>query len=195
LSLEDRTLPSTFLVTNLLDGGNGSLRQAVLNANANPGPDDVAFAPGLQGTVALTSGPLDITDALTIHGPGADQLTVSGTDHSRVFDVRAGVTVTLSGLTVAHGRAATGGGIDNAGTLTLRDSIVADNQAVGGLGGGGILNEVGASLTLDRCALTDNQATAAIPTVTQPTVDVFGGGLLNQGRATVTSSTFRATGP
>ena len=42
--LEDRTVPSTFTVTNLADGGPGSLRQAVLDANGNPGADVIQFA-------------------------------------------------------------------------------------------------------------------------------------------------------
>src|SRR6516164_4826570 len=66
--LEDRTLPSTFTVTNLLDTGPGSLRAAVTAANANPGPDAIDFA--TTGTIPLTSGELDITDSLTINGPG-----------------------------------------------------------------------------------------------------------------------------
>ena len=66
--LEDRTLPSTFTVTNLLDTGPGSLRAAVTAANANPGADVINFA--VTGTIALTSGELDITDSLTINGPG-----------------------------------------------------------------------------------------------------------------------------
>ncbi len=37
LPLEDRTLPSAFTVTNLADAGPGSLRQAILDANAHPG--------------------------------------------------------------------------------------------------------------------------------------------------------------
>src|SRR5262249_37503168 len=74
LILEDRTLPSTFLVSNLADSGGGSLRQAVLDANAIPGANQIIFAPGLQGTIALTSGELDITNALTITGPGANQI-------------------------------------------------------------------------------------------------------------------------
>src|SRR5262245_64270149 len=47
-ALEDRTLPSTFLVTNLNDSGAGSLRDAVLSADANPG-SQVDFAKGLHG--------------------------------------------------------------------------------------------------------------------------------------------------
>src|SRR5262249_13241877 len=37
--LEDRAVPSTFSVDNLADSGPGSLRQAVLDANATPGAD------------------------------------------------------------------------------------------------------------------------------------------------------------
>src|SRR6516225_3437124 len=77
-ALECRTLPSTFTVLNLADSGPGSLRQAILDANAQPGADTIQFAHGLHGTIALTSGELDITDDLTIDGPGAGRLAVSG---------------------------------------------------------------------------------------------------------------------
>src|SRR5262245_17613650 len=78
--LEDRCLPSTFTVLNLLDCGPGSLRAAVVAANANPGADAIDFA--TTGTIALTSGQLDISDSLTINGPGAGALTISGNDAS-----------------------------------------------------------------------------------------------------------------
>src|SRR5262245_6127533 len=72
VALEDRTLPSTFTVLNLDDGGAGSLRQAVLDANANPGADLIGFAPAARdGTIALTGGELSVTGDLTIDGPGA----------------------------------------------------------------------------------------------------------------------------
>jgi hypothetical protein len=60
-ALEDRTLPSTFTVLNLADSGAGSLRQAVLDADAAPGQNDIVFAAGLSGTITLTSGELDLT--------------------------------------------------------------------------------------------------------------------------------------
>jgi hypothetical protein len=44
--LEDRTLPSTFLVSNVADNGAGSLRQAILDANAHAGADVIDFAIG-----------------------------------------------------------------------------------------------------------------------------------------------------
>ncbi|MDB5308259.1 MAG: polymorphic outer membrane protein, partial [Gemmataceae bacterium] len=161
-SLEARVVPSTFTVLNTSDSGPGSLRAAVTAANTAPGADVIEFAGGLHGTISLTTGQLGITDDLTVAGPGANRLTVSGSDASRVFDVGAGKTVTIADLTIAHG------------------------ASTGGLGGGGILNEAGATLILTHTALTSNTATA-----TSNAVDVFGGGLLNEGTATVVSSTFR----
>src|SRR6516162_8029379 len=145
LILEDRTLPSTFMVSNLADSGAGSLRQAVLDANANHDTDQIVFAPTLQGAIALSSGELNITDDnLTIAGPGAGQLAVSGTDHSRVFNIASNVTAEIDGLTITHGLAGNGGGINNAGGLTLVACTVSDNQAIGAPGsiarGGGVLN-------------------------------------------------------
>lgn len=47
--LEGRALLSTtFTVTNLANSGDGSLRQAILDANANPGADVIRFAPKLH---------------------------------------------------------------------------------------------------------------------------------------------------
>src|SRR4051794_21624092 len=142
--LEDRLLPSTFTVTNLLDTGAGSLRTAVAAANANPGADTIDFA--TTGTIALTSGELDITDSVTINGPGAGALTVSGNQDSRVFGIAGNPTVTIANLTVANGWAGylwnnggipppLGGGIHMAGgSLTLDHVTVTGNYAVGNPG-------------------------------------------------------------
>jgi hypothetical protein len=68
--LEDRFVPSTFLVQNLHDGGAGSLRQAILAANATPGADVIDFS--VAGTIHLTSGALPaITHPLSIDGTTA----------------------------------------------------------------------------------------------------------------------------
>src|SRR5262245_47620257 len=72
-ALGDRVVPSSFTVGNLADGGPGSLRQAVLDANANPGADVIDFAPELSGRIALTGGQLRITDALRTDCPRADR--------------------------------------------------------------------------------------------------------------------------
>src|SRR5262249_60149734 len=97
---------------------------------------------GPAGTIALTGGQLDLTDDVRITGPGADTLTVSGSNVSRVFKVEAGETVSISGLTIAGGNAGTGfgGGIDNFGALTVSDSVFSGNTAVAG---GGLANESG----------------------------------------------------
>src|SRR5262249_13154202 len=112
-SLEGRALPSIITVLNVDDHGPGSLRDAVMEANANPGSDAIDFAAEVSGTVVLTGGPLTITGSLFVVGPGADRLTVSGNDASRVFEITSGAGVALSGLTIAHGRAVQGAGIDN----------------------------------------------------------------------------------
>ena len=99
-ALGERIVPSTFQVTTLADAGPGSLRAAVAGANAHAGADTIDFQPGLTGTIALTGGQLDVTDHLTITGPRADKLTVSGSNLSRVFEVESGRTVLIPGLTI-----------------------------------------------------------------------------------------------
>src|SRR5262249_23195314 len=141
-TLEDRSLPSTFMVTSLVDRVPGSLRQAVLDANANPGADTIHFDKKLSGRIGLTGGELVITGDLTIDGPGADKITVSGKGTIRVMRID-GVTVEISGLTIADGRADKGGGIWNAGgRLRLGGVVVSGNEARGATGsafGGGLL--------------------------------------------------------
>src|SRR5262249_48309582 len=129
LWLEDRTLPST--VMNLADSGPGSLRDAIASTPAG-GPGD--FEPGLSGIITLTSGELAINKDLSIAGPGASVITVSGNHASRVFDIAAPETVAIAGLTIADGRSLSGGGILNAGTLTVTDSTLSGNSAT--FGGG-----------------------------------------------------------
>jgi hypothetical protein len=62
-SLEDRTTPTTFTVLNTSDSGPDSLRQAILDANANPGFDTIAFA--IPGGGLHTIQPLSALPVLT----------------------------------------------------------------------------------------------------------------------------------
>src|SRR4051794_21728081 len=73
-TLEERLVPTPYVVSNAASDGAGSLRQAVLDANASPGADSITFDPALfaGGPVTiLTSGVPTITGDLTIAGPGS----------------------------------------------------------------------------------------------------------------------------
>src|SRR5260221_943198 len=86
-ALEDRTAPATFAVLNDADAGSDSLRQALLDANASPGPDSITFDTtyfATARTIKLTTAQLAITDAVTIIGPGANLVRVSGNNMFRV---------------------------------------------------------------------------------------------------------------
>jgi hypothetical protein len=149
---------ATFTVTNTNDSGIGSLRQAILDANNAEGEDSIVFDTALTGQIiTLTSGQLDITDSLTIDGLGADDLTISGNDLSRVFQIDDGdalnfITVDLEGLMITDGSSDQGGGILNQENLTLADSVITGNSAVLG---GGIFNGSG-SLAIANSNIDDN---------------------------------------
>lgn len=193
--LEDRCLPSNFTVLNLLDSGPNSLRAAVAAANANPGADTIDFA--TTGTITLTSGELDVTDSLTINGPGASALTVSGNHVSRVFGLAGNPAVSIADLTVANGWSgwsSQGGGIYMAsGNLTLARVAVSGNTAYRAGGG---LNVAGGTLTLDHSTLSSNTAVGGDGfTVTGsqsfPASSAVGGGLyVGGGIVYVNQSTF-----
>ena len=69
-ALEDRQLLSTFTVTNLNDSGPGSLRTAIVAANAQPGADTIGFA--TAGTIRVGRSSLPaITGTVTIDGSTA----------------------------------------------------------------------------------------------------------------------------
>ena len=120
---------AAFSVTNSNDSGSGSLRQAILNANAAGGSNTITFQSGLAGTITLTSGQITISNNLSVQGPGAGSLAISGNHASRIFEVATGKTVTLDKLMLIDGYHPThGGAIYNTGTLTISDSIISGNQ-------------------------------------------------------------------
>jgi len=179
--LEGRLLLAAYNVTNLLDTGAGSLRQAVLSANASAGSDTIKFAAGLSGTIVLKSSSLLITDDVTITGPGASLLTVSGNKARRILNINPSVTAAITGLTLRDGSADFGGAILNEGLLTVSNSTFLANKAVIGREGGegaGIHNSEGAELTVINCAFQGNIA------------EYRGGGILNLGTLSVTNSSF-----
>ncbi|MBX9582470.1 MAG: right-handed parallel beta-helix repeat-containing protein [Gemmataceae bacterium] len=208
--LEDRTTPATFTVRNANDAGAGSLRQAVLDANATDAADRIEFDTAFFATprTVTLAGELAVTRDVTIAGPGADRLTVSGNDAARVFNVDDGNgaadrTVRIEGLTVTRGRTAgDGGGVRNAESLTVADALVSASAA--GFNGGGIANDFFAATTLTHSEVTGNSAgyrgggvfniMTATLTVTGATVSLYtvgygdGGGVYNGGTLTLTES-------
>jgi predicted outer membrane repeat protein len=164
-----------------------TLREAITNANsdsdttlgdcaAGSGTDIISFS--VTGTITLVSGQLEIDSDLSISGPGADMLTISGNDSTRVFKVEV-AEVNLSGLTISNGATGqigdeNGGGINNAGSLTVSDSSFSDNRAGGS--GGAIYNE--GTLIVTNSAFLTNSA------------HLSGGAIHNSGTLDVTNSTF-----
>jgi predicted outer membrane repeat protein len=158
---------ATITVTNTNDAGAGSLRQAL--ADANPG--DVIDLTGLSGAITLTTGQLEIDDAVTITGPGPSVLSIDGNGASRVFQMDedlGGGTVTISGVTITGGNAGDnqGGGINfycdfGAGSLVLDDVAVTNNQSED-LGGGLYFDRCGsaADLTITNSVFSGNTSTA-----------------------------------
>jgi len=190
-ALEERWVLSTLTVLNTNDSGAGSLRADIAAAQKN---DTIVFAPNLDGqTITLTSGELLINKNLTITGPGAGELTISGNKASRVFEVAKGTKrVTLSGLTISNGAAPDvgrnvgGGGIQNYGTLTVSGSTLSGNVAA--QDGGGIYNQSTGTLTVSNSTLSGNRndgihndgaLTVSGSTLSGNSAN-FGGGIYNQ---------------
>jgi len=68
LLVSGHVLAATFTVTNTNDSGPGSLRQAILDANGNPGLDTIQFAipgPGVHTITPLTPLPTGDEGELT----------------------------------------------------------------------------------------------------------------------------------
>jgi len=72
-SLEDRAVMSGFSVLNLNDSGAGSLRQAIIDANANAGADVISFS--VAGTIQLSSALPSVTGEVEIDGTTAPGFT------------------------------------------------------------------------------------------------------------------------
>ena len=142
-AIEPRVLLSTYTVTNLNDSGPGSLRDAIQQANANPGPDTITFKAGIAGIIDINS-PLELSDTTgqtTIQGPGD---TVVSVERNR-FVVDARALTEIRGLNVQSGvQANMGGAILNSGTLAVVACSFAGNQAMegGDIGNTGTLSVV-----------------------------------------------------
>ena len=173
-----------FQVNNLNDSGNGSLREAIEDAEANPGADRVLFKSKLSGQIDLSSGSLYISEPVQILGPGARRLTVNqGAETQVLFIFASGDDVSVSGLTLTGGNAiplaGSGGAIQSNADLTLSRVVLQGNTADAD---GGAIASFGGSLTIEDSTISGNRAVGGS--------GQYGGGIYaSDGDVVVTNST------
>jgi hypothetical protein len=227
--LEDRLAPATLVVNsfadNITDTSHLTLRDAItlvnnggnvasLGQSSMPGGwasqisgtfganDTIDFSSALSGdTITLDGSALEFNTNLTITGPGASNLAISGNNSSLIFQVDHGAQISVSGLTLEQGAGnvvnagavatingapspvtySSGGAISNSGTLTVTQCTLSDSVAAGLYSYGGAIDNAG-TLTLNGSTLSGNAATDAAN---------WGGGgaIYNTGTLTVTNST------
>lgn len=177
---------ATFTVTNTANTGAGSLRQAVLDANAAAGADTIVFDASFNSPQTITLASViainGVDDTLTITGPGANLLTLSGNNAVQVFSISAGEITSISGLTITAALGGAGGAITNSGSLDVIGCIFSNNTNTGppvsGSGGAAIFN--GGLATINNSTFTNNSTTSGAQ----------GGAIDNRGTMTITGSTF-----
>lgn len=143
---------TTFLVTTLADSGSGSLRDAIDQANATPGADEIRF--DVTGVIPVGA-TLHVFDDVRIVGPGADLLALDGGGVDRIFnlfdpDIASSnddpelFVTSISGLTLANGQAPyytyndTRYFYDGGAILALETDLTLDNvRFEGNYGAGG----------------------------------------------------------
>ncbi len=140
---------SSIIVTNLNDGGAGSLRQAI--ADAKPG-FSIFIAANLKGTLTLTQS-LEFAKNVTIHGPGAQALKIGGNrgaGNDSLIKVFKNVSVTFSDLTFSDTNPHQKSVFYNQGSLTLQRCIVTGNTFSNDTSSGGADEQAGYSSALSN---------------------------------------------
>ncbi len=142
ISTSSSTAYSQIFVTSLNDAGANTLRQAIIDANNNPGADIIDIT--VTGTIRLQTALPVVTTEVTVQGPGADMLTISGDSDNNsspdvgIFTVRGGNgNLTLNDVTLNKGRAEEYPGFSNFRA------------------GGGIMADAANGLTVNRSAITE----------------------------------------
>jgi len=144
--------------------------QGIRNAIAAGGPHTFDCA---EPTRVVTKAEIVVDNDVFLDGEG--RLIVDGNADHRLFSVELGADVVLWRITVTGGSTSDeGGGIVNAGRLTLVDSTISGNSATSS---GGLRNLGPGTLILANTTLSENTAAR------------FGGGMHNFGRAELIDTT------
>ncbi len=177
---------STFTVTNTNDSGTGSLRQALISANADSIADTVVFDGSVSGSIHLLSR-LEIKDSVVITGPGKDVLTIDASTETSghksafyMYSTSGTFNVSISGLRVTGANSdIDGGAFASFRTNLTLDSMQIDNNRTAGRGGAvwSWSPKDHSTVTITNSTMTDNYAGAwggalAIKTVNSGTQDV-----------------------
>ena len=172
---------ATITVNTLADPGtlgNCSLRAAITAANSETATDSCVAGTGndtinfsVTGTITVASILPAVQNTLTIDGTG-EAITVSGNSVVQLMTVNSGATVTLQFLTLTKAvDAPLSGSADGEGgahliiTLTIANSTVSSNKALGSISGTGLSGEGGAifntgTLLIYNSTFASNQADA-----------------------------------
>jgi predicted outer membrane repeat protein len=188
------------------DDGNNCKTQTTACATIGHAISLAASGDTIRIAAATYQENLSIPFKLTLNGAKAATTIIDGTNTANVFTVGAGISLTLSNLTIKRGVGYSGGGgVDNSGTLTVSNSNFYVNTA---LSGGAILNTGTATISKTTfignspyffghsasCGAIDNRGAM---TITASTLDTnyannnvtSGGAICNGATLTVTSST------
>ena len=150
-----------------------SLREAISAANGSAGPDTITFdTAGLfdSAQTLLLDGVLNISDSITIEGPGASLLTIDAQGKSGIFNITPFDPLvtsenTIARLTLTNGLADNGGAISSSANLTINAAVITNNRTrtppmgVGPAGhGGGVYGSVGTTITVNDSTISGNTA-------------------------------------
>src|SRR5205085_3561192 len=137
------------------DTGAGSLRATI---SAAAWGDVIQFDPSLNGQTILVATQLSVTKALSIDGPGADMLAISGGNTTRIFFATA--PLTLAGLTLKNGLGDGGALFVSRARATVSGCNFKDNSTPNGLGGA--IYNPGSPLEFTNCKFLRNTASSFV---------------------------------
>ena len=133
----------------------------------------VKIANGIYNGARNTN--INIDKNINIVGQSKDSTIIDGNSKNWIFNVKPGIIVNISNLTLTNGKSSkNGGAIYNKGTLTVNNCKFNDNSAYSG---GAIDNYIGSKLNVSGCTFNHNQA-------------YFGGAIENAGKMNVNNGIF-----